>query len=180
MMPDVTLIGNLVVLKPISLDYCNEKYVGWLNDNDVNKYLDTKWNKQDLESVMDFVKNQQESVDSVLFAILCKDGMEHIGNIKIGPVHPHYHYADISYFIGEKRLWGNGVASEAIGLVTKYAFENLGLHKIEAGTYEMAVGSQKALLNNGFKLEAVIKDAAVFDGEFIDVLRYYKLNNIVE
>lgn len=44
----------------------------------------------------------------------------------------HYNYADISYFIGEKLLWGKGVDSEVIRLITDYGFSKLKLHKIEA------------------------------------------------
>lgn len=79
-------------------------------------------------------KSQRENNHSFLFKIICNNSNCHIGNIKIGPINPHHNYADISYFIGEKSLWGKGIATEAIQLILKYAFEELKLHKVTAGT----------------------------------------------
>lgn len=163
---------DTVTLRQAELTDCTERYVQWLNDPEVNRFLETRWEKQDLESITDFVRGQRENHHSILFAITLTDSGRHIGNIKIGPVHPHYFHADISYFIGEKDLWGKGCATEAIGLVCRFGFEELGLHRIEAGTYEEAVGSQKALLKNGFQREGVFREQVISDGKPVDIYRY--------
>ena len=166
------LSGNQIYLRQISLDDCNENYVAWLNDADVNQYLETKWSEQNIGTIKSFVETQIENDHSVLFAIISKENDKHIGNIKIGPVHPHYRHADISYFIGDKAYWHKGIATEAIKLVCKYGFEKLSLHRIEAGAYDCAIGSWKALEKCGFKREGVFKDQVLFNGQFIDIYRY--------
>lgn len=166
------LRGGVVTLRQIELEDCNENYVKWLNDPEVNQYLETRWIRQNLEEIKEFVIFQRENDHSILFAIIYNPTNQHIGNIKIGPINPHYKYAAISYFIGEKRLWGKGCATEAIRLISEFGFRELGLHRIEAGAYEEAIGSQSALEKNGFNKEAVFRDKAILHGKYIDVFEY--------
>ena len=169
---DKILAGETIILRQITLEDCGNRYVEWLNDPDVNQYLETKWSTQNLESVRLFVKSQRENNHSVLFAIVCKENDRHIGNIKIGPIHPHYRHADISYFIGDKEYWQKGIATEAIRLVCRFGFDELNLHRIEAGAYDCAVGSWKALENCGFTREGIFKEQVFFDNKYIDIYRY--------
>ena len=166
------IIGKSCFLRQIELTDCTQTYVMWLNDPEVNRYLETRWNRQDMESIKVFVQFQRDNNHSILFAIIAKNDNKHIGNMKIGPIHPHYLYADISYLIGEKGYWNKGIASEAINLVCKFGFAELGLRKIEAGAYATAVGSWKALEKNGFIREATLRDNVISEGTAIDVYRY--------
>ena len=163
------------IIRSISLDDCNEKYVNWLNDKEVNQYLETRWCEQNIDSIKDFVRKQIASEDSYLFAI-CKQDGTHIGNIKIGPINNRYKHADISYFIGDKNMWNKGVATDVIERICKFGFEELDLHKIAAGAYKEAVGSIKALENNRFFREAIFKDEVRIDDKFTDVYRFALLN----
>lgn len=169
------IYGGVVTLRQIEINDCTDRYVGWLNDPEVNQFLETKWSVQNMDTISEFVRMQIESPDSVLFAICLNDACHenrHVGNIKIGPIHPHYNHADISYFIGEKDIWGHGVATDAINCVCKYGFQELGLHRIEAGAYACAIGSQRALEKNGFKREAVFREKVYYNDEYIDAYKY--------
>jgi [ribosomal protein S5]-alanine N-acetyltransferase len=149
------LKGDTIFLRVVDLNDCNQTYLNWLNDVDVNKFLETRWNKQSLESIKSFVEEMRKSEHSYLFAINIDD--KHIGNIKIGPIHAIYKYADVSYFIGDKSQWGKGIATEAIKLITDFGFTILGLNRLQAGAYEYNIGSQRALEKNGYKKEAVYR-----------------------
>ena len=142
----------------------------------MNQYLETKWEVQNLETIKSFVEFQRYDNHSYMFAIIYSSTNWHIGNIKIGPIHPHYKHADISYFIGEKALWGKGCATEVIKLISQFGFEDLHLHRIEAGVYDCAIGSQIALEKNGFQREAVFRDSVIFNGQYIDTYRYALVN----
>lgn len=159
-------------IRQISLEDCTSEYVRWLNDPEVNKYLETRWIAQDIDSVREFVKAQRENNHSILFAIEETDTESHIGNIKIGPINLNHRHADISYFIGNKNMWRKGFATEAIGLILKCGFEDLRLHRIEAGCYAAAIGSWKALENNGFKREGDLREWAVSEKGYMNVYRY--------
>lgn len=159
-------------LRQSEMSDCTPVYVGWLNDPEVNRYLETRWSRQSLESIQDFVYLQRENSHSILFAIEEAEGNRHIGNIKIGPIDWNNLCADISYFIGEKDCWNRGIATEAIALVCRYGFEELGLRRIEAGAYAGAAGSWRALEKNGFVREGIFRERGNLCGEFMDVYRY--------
>ena len=172
MITDKILKGNCVYLRQITLQDCTNKYVEWLNNSEVNQYLETRWQVQSLDMINAFVESQRENDHSVLFAIVFNNTDTHIGNIKIGPINRHHNHADISYFIGEKNLWNKGIATEAIRLVCNFGFNDLNLHRIEAGAYSTAVGSWKALEKNGFIREAVFREQVMSGNNYIDVYRY--------
>lgn len=81
----------------------------------------------------------------------------HIGNIKLGQIDLNHGKAEISYFIGNKSFWGNGLISEAIHLITEYATKKKKLQFIMAGVYETNIASRKVLKKNGYKLECILK-----------------------
>lgn len=170
MITEKVLYGKQIFLRQIELTDCNDNYVRWLNDSEVNQYLETKWYEQNIVTIKEFVESLRNSSHSVLFAIICKE--KHIGNIKIGPIHPRYNHADISYFIGEKEYWHRGIATEAIELICDYGFKDLNLNRIEAGAYECAIGSWRALEKCGFKREGVLRKQIYFNNTYIDVYRY--------
>ena len=55
----------------------------------------------------------------------------------------------IGYFVDHPRQ-GMGLASEAVGSLVELAFQDLGLHRIEAGTLPNNAASQRVLAKNGF------------------------------
>ncbi|TBL67779.1 GNAT family N-acetyltransferase [Paenibacillus thalictri] len=156
----VPIKGEKVLLRLISILDCNEQYLNWLLDPEVNRYLETRWESQSIDQIKSFVFGMIKSEQNYLFAIIDSSSNKHIGNIKLGPINFNHRTADISYFIGDKSMWRKGLASEAISLVVKFAF-SVGIYKIFAGLYESNIGSLKALQKCGFSVEAILKDKLV-------------------
>jgi len=151
--PEDVINGEKICLRLVILEDCKDKYLKWLLDDEVNKYLETRWSNQSLEAIESFVGQMLGSTENYLFAIIEKSTEKHIGNIKIGPININHSFADVSYFIGDKAAWGKGYATEAIKLVTCFGFEMLGLHRMQAGLYEGNIGSGKCLEKAGYKYE---------------------------
>jgi RimJ/RimL family protein N-acetyltransferase len=149
--------GEQVSLRLVTVDDCTARYVGWLEDPAINRFLETRWAPQTLASVRQFVEQQLQSADSYLFAIVANRGAAHIGNIKVGPIHARHLYADVSYFIGDREFWGKGFATDAIRLATRIGFERLGVNRLQAGLYATNVGSGRALEKAGYTLEGRFK-----------------------
>lgn len=153
MRPGEFLEGVRTRLRPVESSDCGPRYLSWLCDPEVNRYLETRWQPQTEESIRSFVASMQDDPWSYLFCILERRDGRHIGNIKLGPVSPRHLCADVSYFIGERSCWGRGLASEAIGLVADFGFRSLRLNRVQAGVYGSNLGSIKALERNGFRAE---------------------------
>ena len=156
MIHPIPINGQQISLRTVELAECNATYLGWLNDPDVNQYLETRWEEQSVEKIKAFVQEMRESPSNYLFAIHWEG--RHVGNIKIGPIHPVYRRADVSYFIGDTSAWGRGIATEAVRLVTHFGFRTLGLHRCQAGVLAPNVASRKALERNGYRKEATYRD----------------------
>ena len=132
-----------------------DKYVNWMNDYEVVKFTEQHSFTHTKEMVNEFVTKKFNSKCDFLFGIYFNNN--HIGNIKLGPINTNNLISDISYFIGDKKLWGKGIASKALMSVIHFAFNTLKLEKINAGYYQEAVASEKLLSKCGFKFESIIK-----------------------
>jgi RimJ/RimL family protein N-acetyltransferase len=155
--PEERLPGQQVFLRLVTLDDCTPRYEAWLADPEINRYLETRFRPQPLPEIRQFVEAMLASPHDYLFAIVEVASGTHVGNLKVGPVNPHHQYADVSYFIGERDRHGRGYAREAIALGCGFAFERLGLHRLQAGLYAGNVGSARALEAVGFSREGIFK-----------------------
>lgn len=70
-------------------------------------------------------------------------------------INPHHHYSEMSYFIGDEKYHGKGIATKAIELVLDFAFKKLGVHRIQASFYEENIATKKALEKAGYVYEGV-------------------------
>ncbi|WP_417236945.1 GNAT family N-acetyltransferase [Bizionia paragorgiae] len=75
--------------------------------------------------------------------------------------------AEIGYFIAEP-FWGKGIATQAIALMTEYAFNAFDLVRIVASVFEYNIGSMRALEKNDFILECVQKKGVVKNNKLLD------------
>lgn len=82
--------------------------------------------------------------------------------------------AEVGYWIGEAH-WGNGLATEALGGITRYAFETLGLRRLSAGVFANNPSSARVLEKAGFRREGIERGAVEKDGAVLDHLLYGKL-----
>lgn len=73
----------------------------------------------------------------------------------------------IGYFL-DKEHNGKGYMTEAVKLVVAYAFETLGLHRLEAGVMPHNIGSIKVLLKAGFHKEGIAKKNVKINGRWED------------
>ena len=91
----IILESDTFYLRNISLDDCNENYLSWMNDSEINKFLESRFTVHTIDSLKDFVISMNNSNNNILFAIVDKESDKHIGNIKLGDIHPVHKYADI-------------------------------------------------------------------------------------
>ncbi len=162
------LESELIFLREVRESDVNDNYYSWLNDPDVNQYLETRYIPRSKANILQFVKNMDGKDNEILFAICIKANDRHIGNIKIGPINWIHRFADISLLIGDKNYWGKGIATHAIKLITDFGFNTLNLHKLRAGCYENNIGSKKAFIKVGYKEEGVLKKQWILKGQYQD------------
>ena len=168
------LRSKRIFLRGIEARDLNKRYIDWLNDSEVNRYLETRFSPQTEESIHAYWEKHHNDLTSPWFAICLVNDSLHIGNIKLGPIDFTHKSARISYFIGEKKLWGKGYATLAIKEIAKKA-KKKGIKKLKAGLYEVNIGSKKALVKNGFKLEGKLQSEISFKGKRISLYLFGKI-----
>jgi RimJ/RimL family protein N-acetyltransferase len=145
-------------------------YVEWLNNTEINRYLESRFQEHSLDSTKSFVESMIQSPNNLLFGIRSLALERHVGNIKVGPIDYHHGLAEIGLMIGDREAWGKGIATDAITAVSNVSRYQLGIRKVTAGCYASNLGSSKAFQRAGFMIEAVRKDHFLLDGVTEDLL----------
>jgi [ribosomal protein S5]-alanine N-acetyltransferase len=153
---------SLFLLKP---DHVTFEYVSWLNDPQVNQYLECRFIKHTVESTRNFVETALESPNYLFFGIKSHLSNQHVGNIKIGPIDNNHGLGEIGIMIGDKKAWGKGIGSLAINMVTEIARSQLLLRKATAGCYVSNIASQRVFKKNGFLIDAMRKQHFLLNGK---------------
>lgn len=157
-----------LILHEINESYITETYVNWLNDPDINMYLESRHITHTLESVRAFINNIVISSNAKMYALIDVESNKHIGNIKLGNIDYINKRSEVGLIIGDRNFWGKGYATEAIKAIVSYAFDELCLNKINAGMYVGNIGSYKAFLRAGFKLDCIQREHFCRNGVFED------------
>ena len=83
--------------------------------------------------------------------------------------------AEIGYWLGAA-YWGRGIATEAVTLVTDWAFDAHGLLRIFAQPFSTNLASRRVLEKSGYELEGTMRCSAIKDGEVRDQCLYARLS----
>jgi ribosomal-protein-alanine N-acetyltransferase len=84
--------------------------------------------------------------------------------------------AEVGYWLGEA-VWNRGIASEALELFTRYAFDELRLLRIFALPLADNAGSRRVLEKAGFACEGTLRASCVKYGEPRDQLLFARVND---
>lgn len=79
--------------------------------------------------------------------------------------------AEIGYWLGEE-FWGQGITTEALKAVTRYAIKRHKLTRVYALPFEWNPASCRVLEKAGYVLEGRTRRSAIKDGKIIDQLLY--------
>jgi [ribosomal protein S5]-alanine N-acetyltransferase len=144
-----------LVLRDIEIRDISEDYITWLNNHEVTKYLEIRFEKQSYEMVLKYACNALTNIKKIMhFGIYDNDGARLIGTVTLPSIYWNHSYADISFVIGHPDIpKGKGYATEAVTSVVHYIFTHIKLQKLWAGYYDGHEGSKKVLERIGFKEE---------------------------
>lgn len=103
------------------------------------------------------------------FGIVSKETERVIGGASLARVDHKHKCGELGFWIA-RRHWSQGLTTEAVQLVLRFAFEQLKLHRIYASAFEANIASWRVLEKCGFKREGVMREA---------IWRYKKRHNFV-
>jgi len=118
------LVGKKVYLRLLEGSDIGEEYVGWLNDYEVNGYLETGKFPSTPEAIRKYLERFQDSTTDLIFAIVETDSDHQIGNVTLNGINWINRTADTGLIIGPKESRVKGCAFEAWSLVWFYTTSN--------------------------------------------------------
>jgi RimJ/RimL family protein N-acetyltransferase len=161
--------GDRVRLVPPDRSLHLENALRWMNDPEVTRTL--KYNlgisRKQEEAFFDRVESQRDS--EFVWAIL-DEAERHIGFIGLQGIHWRHRHAAGGLLIGERSAWGQGYASDAVRVRTRFAFAQLGLHRINGHTINPAM--RRVYEKCGYRQEGTARSLFWADGQWHDVTFY--------
>ena len=102
------------------------------------------------------------------WTIVVREGEHLIGDCWLTNVELQHGVAELGIAIGDKAIWGKGYGTEALQLLTEYAFTFLSLHSLYMWHQGFNVRGHRAYLKAGFKEAGRLRGATLFAGERYD------------
>ena len=175
-MNSIVLKGKTYILKPLTQDDISYEYVLWLNDPDVNQYLEVRYISQTIETATSYIKDFYKEQECYIWGIY-SDENKLIGNVNLQNINRHHNSAELGLMIGNKEFWGKSASEEAISLVLDYGFGKLSLNRVTGGTYSTNVGMIFTYKRLGFKREGVMRKCFLDGEKYVDGYRWGILSN---
>ena len=151
--------GNRIYLRKLNEDDATQRYCDWLNDPEVNKYIETK--RTSISELKQYIEKKNENPNCLFLGIFLKNNNRHIGNIKLEPIDFKKRNATLGILIGDKDYWGMGIGTEATKLLVDYAFKNLNLKEINLGVISENKAAIRAYKKVGFQVDKIKDDGII-------------------
>ncbi len=163
-------------LVPVNEKHCTEEYCGWLNDPEVNEYLNTGSFPYTFEQLSTYIKNYSTAKNVVFLAIHLRENGKHIGNIKIEPIDFINRTAEYGILVGDKNSWQKGYSKEASAAVFTHCFNRLNIRKITLGVIEDNKNAVSLYKKLGFDTEGIYKKHQFCNGKYRNIIRMALFN----
>lgn len=148
-------------------------YYSWLQDLDVVRYIgrDELLNGISFSEVEDYVEQLWSNQHCVFLAVHYTESDRFIGTAKINFATERGRrngVADIGIMLGARALWGQGLATDVLCAVSKYAFDELGARKLIAGAMSPNTAVVKAFRRIGYVEEGRLRQQLPADDGYCD------------
>lgn len=145
-----------------------------LSDPAVIKYYGISFDtleatKEQMAWFADLEKNEK----GIWWAVCSKTDGSFLGAGGLNDMSKQNKKAEIGFWLLPEN-WGKGFMTETMPLIFDYAFNTIGLHRIEGFVETENVNCKKAVTKLNFKLEGTMRDCEVKNGQFISVNIYAK------
>ena len=139
------------------------------NLTEVTKYQ--TWKTQCNEETKQFLREVINQDSNVVYNVLVNpDTDKVIGTIQL-VIDEVNKSAEIEFII-HPNYWNNGIATNIAKTIIKYAFKVLKLNRVAASIDSNNTAARMVLQNLEMKLEGVLRENRLVDGEYRDTLSY--------
>lgn len=123
------------------------------------------------ERFIAWTHRQRAAGSYACFAVTLKGHDTAIGIFQVRALDPRFDTAEWGFAIGSP-FWGTGVFKEGADLVIEFAFETIGVHRLEARAAVRNGRGNAALRKVGAVQEGVLRKSFLRNGEYLDQALY--------
>jgi len=172
-MPIQTLRGSRIDLRRLRRSDAGsiQKYA---NDPAVARFLPLlphPYGMNDAREWINLTHRTSRNNSAYHFGIENSESSEIIGMMSLRNINRTDLNAEVGYWVARK-FWGRGIATEALRLILRFSFEQVGLHRVYAVVLEKNIGSVSILEKLGFTREGVWRKASRMGKRWHDVYAY--------
>lgn len=137
----------------------------------MTEHMEMGWRPMSDTALEQFYKALAETEDSITFMIEATVmGNRPVGTCGLYALNLLSRRAEFRIFIGDDAARGKGIGTNAARLILHYAFQRLGLHRVELGVRASNAPAIRSYENAGFVKEGTRKDLIFDNGTFHDAL----------
>lgn len=146
------------------------------SDPDVTKFMNIESfiHENQVIEMIEFLDELAQDQQAIRYTIIERQSNEIIGSCGFNLIDFESEKAEIGYDIA-KAYWGKGYAPESINALLDYAFQTLGLNRIEAKVEPENANSIKVLHKLNFTFEGTLRQYEKAKENFIDINMYARL-----
>lgn len=160
------LVGPAVQLEPLT-EAVFDEYWEALADPEVSRLTGTHATFE-ADQVRTVLRDRTGQHDRADWAILRRyDGL-FLGEAVINDFDPHNESAGYRIWLAGPDHFNRGYGTEATRLVIDFAFERIGLHRLELEVFAFNPRARRVYEKCGFSFEGTLREALRWDGVFID------------
>ena len=161
------LSGNRVTLRELRASDAPSLFA-MLTTEEVSRFISPPPTTVDgFERFIAWTIRQRSAGTYACFAVTLKGSDTAIGIFQLRELDPGFGTAEWGFAIGSP-FWGTGVFKEGAELMVHFAFETVGVHRLEARAAVRNGRGNGALRKMGAVQEGVLRKAFLKDGEYLD------------
>ena len=165
--------GNRVTLRPLRLSDTEDVYQN-IRDEAVAKWtlsIPHPYRKEEAgKCIRRSVYNRRKGL-AYDFGIVYRPTGRVIGMIGLANLSRKDQNAEMGYWLGI-HYWGQGLMTEAVGLILRFGFQELELHRLSAEVFKATPASGRVLEKSGFIFAGTAREARLKYGQWHDMLKY--------
>ncbi len=163
-----TLVGEKVRLRPLVVPDA-ARLVTLLNDRAVARNLRLR-TPVTVTAEKEFIASLPHATDQLVLGITAREDGRLLGVGGLHQLTDPARQAELGLFIGGPEEWGKGFGTETTRLLCAHGFDVLKLNRIWLHVFADNERGLRAYARVGFQREGLLRQAAVRDGEFLDVV----------
>jgi diamine N-acetyltransferase len=167
--PIINIRGERAALGPLDPSMV-PAMTRWINDFQTIRTLGMNPTPVTRQQEHQWLEGASSSSEQIVFAIYDLADMAVVGSTNLFHIDHRHQCCELGIAILDPERRGRGIGTEAVRLVTDYAFHGLGMHNVQLTTYAYNHAGRRAYEKAGFREYGRRREARLHNGTRWDII----------